>query len=288
MDQVEQAIAELRGELQDLLTAGGIRKLYAAGKELAVPGDAYFSHVDRLAVPLSGRHRMEIPGGASIRQILPRRHQATWLPKGAWNRPDWQLPVAVATFIFESDGIRVSYMRCPGRKLDERQVIRPRFSQLDSDGSLILGMLKRRLSANPADPRGRSLTELLLHHCLDAMRRGTAHVEGKASRTFRAICGYLEENYSSAITRESVARTFGITPNYLSNLFKSCGGESFNRALNTLRIRRARHLLVHFRLPLDQIAFSCGFADTSYFCRVFRQYTGMTPGTFRNTESAAK
>jgi AraC-like DNA-binding protein len=109
-------------------------------------------------------------------------------------------------------------------------------------------------------------------------------VEGKAYRTFRTICDYLEENYSSGITRETVSRTFGITPNYLSNLFKTCSGESFNHTLTTLRISRARHLLSHFHHPLDHIAFSCGFADTSYFCRVFRQRTGMTPGTFRNAE----
>jgi AraC-like DNA-binding protein len=282
MSKTSQTIDDLTGRLADLLSEGSIQRVYTAGKELAVPGDANFSHVDRLAVPLSGCHRMDVPGDTTIRQISPRPHQATWIPKGAWNRPDWQQPVEVATFMFESDCIRVSFVRTPGNGLDEKQVSRLQLSRLDSEGSLILGMLKRRLKENPTTPLGCSLAEVLIHHCLDALRRGSANMEGKAYRTYRTICDFLEENYSSGLTRESVARTFGITPNYLSNLFRKSSGESFNHSLNSLRIRRARHLLSHFRQPLDHIAFSCGFADTSYFCRVFRQHTGTTPGAFRN------
>jgi AraC-like DNA-binding protein len=283
MSNTNQAIDDLKEQLDGLLTAGGIQRVYTAGKKLAVPGDANFSHVDRLAVPLSGCHRMDVPDDTTIQQISPRPHQATWIPKGAWNRPDWQLPVEVATFMFESDCIRVSFVRTPGNGLDEKRVARFQLSRLDSDGNLILGMLKRRLKENPTAPRGCPLAEVLIHHCLDALRRGNAKVEGKAYRTYRTICDYLEENYSSGLTRESVARTFNITPNYLSNLFKKSSGESFNHSLNGLRIRRARHLLSHFRQPLDHIAFSCGFADTSYFCRVFRQHTGTTPGAFEKS-----
>jgi AraC family transcriptional regulator len=47
------------------------------------------------------------------------------------------------------------------------------------------------------------------------------------------------------------------------------------------RLERAEGLLEFSRLPLGEIAKSCGFASPSHFARVFRRATGMTPGAWR-------
>ena len=43
------------------------------------------------------------------------------------------------------------------------------------------------------------------------------------------------------------------------------------------------HLLQVSQLSVKEIAGACGFADCSYFCRIFREALGMSPGSFRRS-----
>ena len=47
------------------------------------------------------------------------------------------------------------------------------------------------------------------------------------------------------------------------------------------RIDRAKDLLLNSRLPIDEIAHNCGFADQSHFTRAFLRAIGDTPGAWR-------
>ncbi len=120
----------------------------------------------------------------------------------------------------------------------------------------------------------------LLHHQLGSAQRLPL---GKARRSWLATREFLTEHCHLPITRESVAATIGLNPSYLSRLFQREAGTSFSRYLNRLRLERAARLLQRSTLPVDTIAGLCGFLDSVYFIRLFREHFGSPPGRFRKS-----
>jgi YesN/AraC family two-component response regulator len=98
---------------------------------------------------------------------------------------------------------------------------------------------------------------------------------------FEAIRDYIDERYASALTRESVAQAFYISPNYLSHLFQKTGAIGFNEYLNHTRLEHAKTLLKGYDLKVKEVAHACGFVDSNYFCRLFRKNTERSPSEYR-------
>ncbi|VTM15547.1 Uncharacterized HTH-type transcriptional regulator ypdC [Raoultella terrigena] len=96
-----------------------------------------------------------------------------------------------------------------------------------------------------------------------------------------AVQDFLEDNLSQPLTRESVAKRFHITPNYLSHIFQKSGSVGFNEYLTRVRLEKAKKLLRGYDLKVKEIAHNCGFVDSNYFCRVFKRYTERSPSEYR-------
>ena len=92
---------------------------------------------------------------------------------------------------------------------------------------------------------------------------------------------YLSNHYSEAVTLASAAKSAGVHPSYLSALFRKVTGLTFKDYLNQIRVEHALELLKNTDYPIMEIAISCGFNDQSYFTKVFKKQTGMTPRQFR-------
>ena len=73
----------------------------------------------------------------------------------------------------------------------------------------------------------------------------------------------------------------GISENYLSRLVKQSTGRSVGAWIDIVRIQRAKRLLSSTSLPIIDIAASVGVEDQSYFSRLFKKETGITPSAFR-------
>lgn len=102
----------------------------------------------------------------------------------------------------------------------------------------------------------------------------------------RAI-SYIRSNYMHKITLEDVARHVMLSPSYLSKLFKEELGTNFNRFLTSVRIERSRVLLLSDELTIAEIAECSGFFDQSYFNKVFKRETGLTPKKYRELRGGA-
>lgn len=92
---------------------------------------------------------------------------------------------------------------------------------------------------------------------------------------------YIEENYASEISLDTVAGQIGISPFYLSRLFKSEQGETFVECLTRVRMAAAVRLAKETRLSIREIAERTGYSNPTYFCRVFKKHTGSTIGDLR-------
>ncbi|MCU6680908.1 AraC family transcriptional regulator [Leclercia sp. H6W5] len=120
----------------------------------------------------------------------------------------------------------------------------------------------------------------LLSHCRDLLG-SDIHTASRSRALFEAIRTYIEEHHASALTRESVAQAFYISPNYLSHLFQKIGSVGFNEYLTRTRLEHARQLLKGYDLKIKDIATHCGFTDSNYFCRLFRKHTERSPSEYR-------
>lgn len=86
-------------------------------------------------------------------------------------------------------------------------------------GAFLLQTLAE-LQMQPDDRETARLVVLsLLSHCRDLLG-SDIHTASRSRALFEAIRHYIEEHHASALTRESVAQAFYISPNYLSHLFQ--------------------------------------------------------------------
>lgn len=92
---------------------------------------------------------------------------------------------------------------------------------------------------------------------------------------------YISNNFSHHITLEEVANFVHLNPAYFSTIFKQAAGSSFKEYLNMVRIEESKRLLANTDYSIINIAISVGFDDQSYFSKVFKKQTGLTPKQYR-------
>ena len=83
------------------------------------------------------------------------------------------------------------------------------------------------------------------------------------------------------ITLKSLAKHLGYTPNYLGTLFKKETGKKYTEFLRDERLNLACVLLESTQMPVYEIAKQTGFENSAYFCRIFKNKFGRSPGQSR-------
>ena len=99
------------------------------------------------------------------------------------------------------------------------------------------------------------------------------------------------ENFMKAVTSDpgrkwdfaSEAAKCGFSLRHWNRLFTAAAAMSPHAFVASCRIRKAKELLSHGRLPLKAIAAEAGFEGASEFARFFKKNCGMTPGAFRKS-----
>lgn len=92
---------------------------------------------------------------------------------------------------------------------------------------------------------------------------------------------YINNNYTEKLYIEDVCKIAMMSQTYFSYLFKQITGNTFTEYVNALRIHKAMQMLVESELSVSEICFAVGFNDTTYFNRVFRRETGISPGKYK-------
>ncbi len=98
----------------------------------------------------------------------------------------------------------------------------------------------------------------------------------------KRVIDFIDENFTSDISREGLAAAVDINPNYMGSLFKSYTGKTILEYINELRIDEAIRQLESGNLKIIDIAFSIGFENTVTFNRVFKRVTGKTPSDYKS------
>ncbi|PZD96678.1 DNA-binding response regulator [Paenibacillus sambharensis] len=114
-----------------------------------------------------------------------------------------------------------------------------------------------------------------VENCLSA-RQQNAGPSG-----MKKLLDYIAEHYSEPLTLTEVAKHFHFNPSYLSSYFAAHNKEGFNEYVNRLRIGRAEELLRAQEPMISEISGLVGYSDHSYFCKVFKKFTGLSPSQYR-------
>jgi YesN/AraC family two-component response regulator len=134
----------------------------------------------------------------------------------------------------------------------------------------------------------RNLEELadVIHIIVDRMAGQIFSFQGvRHASALRKAERFIWENYTRKISLQEVADVSGLSAPYFSTIFKEEMGENLSTYLNRLRVEKAAAMLKKTDLPMGEIVTACGFEDQSWFSKIFKNYTGMSPGKYRGQET---
>ena len=106
-------------------------------------------------------------------------------------------------------------------------------------------------------------------------------------RTVQLAIDYINNNYSSDLTLETISRNAYVSANQLCKLFKMYCNTTVSKYIVSKRITEAKKLLAEGRSVTDT-AFMCGFNDYANFIRVFKKTVGTPPGKYRSELSGRR
>ncbi|WP_442964789.1 GlxA family transcriptional regulator [Pseudomonas sp. GOM7] len=92
---------------------------------------------------------------------------------------------------------------------------------------------------------------------------------------------WLEEHYADKFRFEDVAREHGMSIRNFMRRFQAATGDKPLHYLQRLRIETAKSLLSSTRKSIKTVSYEIGYDDASFFARLFRQHTGLSPNHYR-------
>jgi AraC family transcriptional regulator len=121
--------------------------------------------------------------------------------------------------------------------------------------------------------------------CGDMLERVSGsriHKETKRPAWLNRALELLHESYRKSLTLAAIAGQVGVHPIHLSRVFRKHYGCTMAEFMNRLRVQFACRALAEGWTDLAIAAGDAGFADQSHLGRVFKSYTGQSPGEFRS------
>lgn len=122
------------------------------------------------------------------------------------------------------------------------------------------------------------LSELLT---LAAQQRSERHASPTKERMARKIQEYMLSDIHKNVTIEELSELVGITPNYVTILFKEVIGTTPIQYMHQIRINTAVNLLENTHMTVRAVAEYLGYCDQAYFHRMFKKFMGAAPTDIR-------
>ncbi|MCJ8142613.1 acetamidase/formamidase family protein [Ancylobacter sp. A5.8] len=195
-------------------------------------------------------------------------------------------------------GLRAVVLAVPvdafrGRKASPLADCRPRVFDADGLPDILARTVQAaatsldRLSEPEWEAVAQSAADLLLVLSAELTANRTDSSSSRAALLQR-IYATIERSVGSEDTSiAEVAQAVGISERYLQKLFESTG-ESFSHYVRERRLQRAWHDLANpaeTAVPISEVAYRYGFADSAHFSRLFRERFGLPPRELRRRET---
>lgn len=122
--------------------------------------------------------------------------------------------------------------------------------------------------------------DAVVHNLIAKIER---HSSGIVHKTIQELMEYIQNNYASDLSLNSLAQMAHISPVYLSTLFKEETGISYIKYVTELRLNKAKELLRSGEFLVTEVSEKVGYHNYRYFCDMFKKSTGMTPNEYKGT-----
>jgi AraC-like DNA-binding protein/ligand-binding sensor protein len=156
-----------------------------------------------------------------------------------------------------------------------------------SEDNIILETNNRYIKRIQEAKNPEELTDIL-YLIVDRMAGRIFSFQGiRHASALRKAERFIWENYTRKICLKEIAEASGLSAPYFSSIFKEEMGENLSTYLNRLRVERAATMLIESDMSLCEIARVCGFEDQSWFSKIFKSYTGKSPGKYREQGEGA-
>lgn len=94
-------------------------------------------------------------------------------------------------------------------------------------------------------------------------------------------CKYVVEHVEENIKLEYIANEVHISKDYIGKLFKQKTGSNFIDYVTKVKMEHAKYLLGAGEYKNYEVSAKLGYSSSDYFCRLFKEYTGVTPVQFK-------
>jgi AraC family transcriptional regulator len=112
-------------------------------------------------------------------------------------------------------------------------------------------------------------------------RRPSARRPSLDAKRLKRVLDFVEARLAENVSLGDLAAEACLSPFHFLRLFRAATGLSPHRYVTSRRVQAAQAMLARDHASLVQVALDTGFSSQASFTRVFRQWTGMTPGQYR-------
>ena len=96
------------------------------------------------------------------------------------------------------------------------------------------------------------------------------------------ILAFLDQHFADEdISLTLVAGELHFSPSHLAREFKADTGKSIKEYITEKRIRAAKQLLADPTVKVGDVARKVGYSNARSFINIFKKYTGLTPGEYK-------
>ncbi len=115
--------------------------------------------------------------------------------------------------------------------------------------------------------------------------RSSASDKSESVPIIKAVKGIILSNIENDISVKEIAYEIGISSYYLMHSFKKVTGTTITNYKHSLKLSKAKRLLISSELNITEISGQCGFSNPSYFTEVFTKEEGISPLEYRKNLS---
>lgn len=185
---------------------------------------------------------------------------------------DWELPTEIPSGKETLDIVRRLYDLCPGMELTQAD---PRF--YDNSMSLNQRILKNKQRELHMRIESRGIIYILLSAFLRHGRQKQYVGDRRITRLLEFIRAHIEDRPDL----DALASFSCMSKDHLTRIFKREMQMTPLQYINKKKIEKAQLELIGEKTPVKEIAYKLGFEDQTYFNRIFKKNTGMTPTEYR-------
>lgn len=103
----------------------------------------------------------------------------------------------------------------------------------------------------------------------------------KSSNMVETIETYIMANYNKNLSLYTLSQMVYLSIPYLSKVFKEEKGKSLKQFINEVRMEKAKSFLKNPEFKISEVGEKVGYDKVHGFLKLFKEYTGMTPGEYR-------